>query len=201
MSEVLESLFGSKSRARLLRFFLLNTGEEYQLSEVAKRNMLKNPEARREINSLKKIKFINERVKNRQKLYRVNVDFSFYPELRNLVVKSNTYPQCGSLGRIKGVGNVKLAIISGIFLNYPKSKADMILVVDNVNRSKLKKLMNSLEAEVGKEISYFLMSSEELKYRLNMTDRFLLEFLRGPHDEIVNKVTGLRNLVLALRNE
>ncbi len=201
MSEVLESLFGSKSRARVLRFFLLNAGEEYQLAEVARKNMLRKQEARREINNFKKIKFVIERVKKGKRFYTVNTEFSFYPELRNLVVKSNIYPQCKSLGRVKNIGAVKLAVVSGVFLNYSKSKADMILVANNVSRSKLNNLMNSLEAEIGKEISYVLMNSEELKYRLNMTDRFLLEFLRGPHDEVINKVPGLKNIITALKNE
>ncbi|HDZ85646.1 MAG TPA: hypothetical protein ENH35_03820 [Candidatus Moranbacteria bacterium] len=201
MSEVLESLFGSKARARILRFFLLNAGEEYQPAEVAKKNMLKKQETRREINNFKKIKFVVERIKKGKKFYTVNTEFSFYPELRNLIVKSNVYPQCKSLGKVKDIGIVKLAVVSGVFLNYSRSKADMILVANNVSRSKLKNLMNSLEAEIGKEINYVLMNSEELKYRLNMTDRFLLEFLRGPHDEIINKVSGLKNLILALKNE
>lgn len=201
MSEVLESLFGSKARARILRFFLLNAGEEYQLSGIARKNMLRKQEARREINNFKKIKFIIERAKKGKKFYTINTEFSFYPELRNLVVKSNIYPQCKSLEKVKNIGAVKLAIVSGVFLNYPKSKADMILVVDDIIRSKLKNLMNSLEAEIGKEINYVLMNSEELKYRLNMTDRFLLEFLRGPHDEVINKVAGLKNIINALKNE
>ncbi|GBE16796.1 hypothetical protein BMS3Abin15_00620 [bacterium BMS3Abin15] len=201
MSEILESLFGSKARARILRFFLLNAGEEYQPAEVAKKNMLKKQETRREINNFKKIKFVVERIKKGKKFYTVNTEFSFYPELRNLIVKSNVYPQCKSLGKVKDIGIVKLAVVSGVFLNYSRSKADMILVANNVSRSKLKNLMNSLEAEIGKEINYVLMNSEELKYRLNMTDRFLLEFLRGPHDEIINKVSGLKNLILALKNE
>ena len=68
------------------------------------------------------------------------------------------------------MGEVKLILISGLFINNPKSKVDMILVVNNENRTKLKHAIAHLEAEVGKEIRFFLMNAEELHYRLNMLD-------------------------------
>ena len=120
-------------------------------------------------------------------------------ELKGLFVKSNIYPQCNSLDKLKTIGDVKLALISGVFLNYAKSKADMVLVVNNVSRSKLKNLMSNIEAEVGKEISYVLMNNEEFKYRLDMLDRFLLDFLESPHDELVNKIPRLKPFIAGLK--
>ena len=161
--------------------------------------MTKKSETLRELNNFKKIKFILERKRKGRKFYLLNTGFPFYSELRNLVAKSNVYPQCKSLGRIRNIGDVKLAIVSGVFLNYPRSKVDMILVANNVTRRKLKNLVGSVEAEIGKEISYVLMSSEELKYRVNMLDRFLLEFFEGPYDEIINKIPNLKGFTDNLR--
>lgn len=199
MSEILESLFGSKSRTRILRFFLLNPDQEYSLAEVAKKNMLENSRFQKEINALKKIKFVIVKSRQGKKYFTLNTDFPFYPELRNLIIKSNVYPQCLSLGKLRNIGDVKLALISGVFLNYSKSKADMLLVVDNLNRTKLKNLMINLEAEIGKEIRYVLITSEEFKYRMNMLDRFILEFIEGPHDELVNKVPMLKRFAATLK--
>jgi len=195
MSEMLESLFGSKERARLLRFFLQNPDQEYAVSEIIKRNMLNENRVRRELTNLANIKFIIKKTRKEKIYYILNQDFNFYPELKNLIVKSNIYPQCRSLGRVKNLGNIRYAAISGIFINYPKSKADMILVGDGVSRARLKNLMNNLEAEVGKEITFVLMSQEEFKYRLNMLDKFILDFLEGPNEELVNKIPGLRKFI------
>jgi len=195
MSEILENLFGSKSKTRLLRFFLQNPEHEYSLQEIAKRNMLKNSAIRREVENLVRIKLILKRTKKGKRSYLLNQNFVFYPELKNLISKDNLYPQSKSLSRIKDIGNIKLAAISGAFINYHKSKADMILVGDGISRAKLKNLMSSLEAEIGKEIDFVLMSGEEFKYRLNMLDKFILEFLEGPHEEIINKISGLKRLI------
>lgn len=195
MSEILEHLFGSKERARLLRFFIQNPEAQYEFSEVVKRNMLRSQKVRRELANLKNIKFVLRRIKAGKNYYQLNQSFNFYPEIKNLIAKSNIYPQCRSLGKISKLGNIKLAVISGVFISYDKSKADMILVGDGISKARLRGLMNSLEAEIGKEITFVMMTMEEFKYRLNMLDKFILEFLEGPHEEIVNKISGLRQFI------
>jgi hypothetical protein len=195
MSEILENLFGSKEKTRLLRFFLQNPEQEYGPKEVMKRNMLNKIKGKKELENLKKIKFVIERKKKGKNFYILNQDFIFYPELKNLVAKDNIYPKSRNLDKLKHLGNMKLAVVSGAFINYSKSKADMILVGEDVSRSKLKSLMSALEAELGKEIDFVLMNGEEFKYRLNMLDKFILEFLEGPHEEIVNKITGLKRFI------
>lgn len=195
MSEILEQLFGSRERARLLRFFLQNPDHQYEFGDIIRKNMIKSNPAKHELLSLVNMKFAIKRTKKGKNYYELNQEFNFYPELKNLVAKSNVYPQCKSLGKISGLGSVKLAVISGVFISYPKSKADMIIVGDGISKAKLKNLMGSLEAEIGKEINFVLMTMDEFKYRLNMLDKFVLEFLEGPHEEIINKITGLKQFI------
>jgi len=199
MAEILEFLFGSKTKARLLRFFLMNPDQEFKTADISEKNMIKSSQTRSALNEFKRNRFILERKKSGVKYYVLNQKFPFLVELKGLFVKSNIYPQCNSLDKLKTIGDVKLALISGVFLNYAKSKADMVLVVNNVSRAKLKSLMSNIEAEVGKEISYVLMNNEEFKYRLDMLDRFLLDFLESPHDELVNKIPRLKPFIAGLK--
>ena len=195
MSDILEYLFGSKEKTRILRFFLHNPEQQYSLTEVAKRNMLDRARVKRELGNLNKIKFLFKKTHKEKAVYCLNQGFVFYPELKNLIAKDNVHPQSGSLNRLKNVGNIKLAVISGGFMNYAKSKADMILVGDGISRAKLKNLMNCLEAEIGKEVDFMLMNGEEFKYRLNMLDKFILDFLEGPHEEVINKIPWLKRFM------
>ncbi|MDR3559745.1 MAG: hypothetical protein P4L62_03745 [Candidatus Pacebacteria bacterium] len=195
MSETLENLFGSKERTRLLRFFLQNPEQTFDLAEIIKKNMLNSSRTRSELAGLVKIKFVLKRDRRGKVFYELNPEFIFYPELRNLFVKANVSPHCKGLARVSKIGNIKLAVVSGAFINYGKSKADMILVGDNVSKAKLKNLMSALEAEIGKEITFVLMTMEEFKYRLNMLDKFILEFLEGPHEELIDKIPGLKRFI------
>lgn len=195
MSDILEYLFGSREKTRILRFFLHNPEQQYDLTAVAERNMLNRHKARKELENLNKFRFLFKKTHKGKTAYHLNQGFVFYPELKNLIAKDNMHPQSGSLDRIKNIGNVKLAVISGGFINYAKSKADMILVGDGISRAKLKNLMGCLEAEIGKEVDFVLMNGEEFKYRLNMLDKFILDFLEGPHEEVINKIPWLKRFM------
>lgn len=194
-----DTLFGSKARSRLIRFFLLNPGVEYSAADVSEKTLISRMDSSRELTRLVKMKLVFERSRKGRKCFVVNEDFPFYIELKSLVSKLNVHAQSQIFRKLKVVGEVKLTLISGLFLNYPKSKVDMILVVNNVNRTKLKHAIAHLEAEVGKEIRFVLMNNEELHYRLNMLDRFFIEFLEGPYEEVTNKVPELKRFIAGLK--
>ncbi len=194
-----ESLFCSKVRARLLRLFILNPEAEYSTAEVSAKTLLPKAEVSREVLRLKKLGFLKERSRRKVKAYRIRPDFPFLAELQSLVTKSNVGVSHRMFLQLRSTGDVKLVLIGGLFLNHQKGKADMILVIDNPHQLRLKAVMEKLEAEVGREIRYVLMDSEGLHYRLNMLDRFLTEFLEGPHQEIVNRVPELKRFVAGLK--
>ncbi|TXH02578.1 MAG: hypothetical protein E6R05_03940 [Candidatus Moraniibacteriota bacterium] len=194
-----ESLFGSRVRARLIRFFTMNPEGEFGTSDIAERTLLSRNDVSREAKKLAKMKFIHERSRQGKRFYVSNTDFPFYIELKSLVSKLNVNAEARVFRKLKTIGEVKLILISGLFLNYPKAKVDMILVVNNLNRAKLRQAVSHLEAEVGKEVRFVLMNSEELQYRLNMLDRFFIEFLEGPYEEVVNKVAELKRFVAGIR--
>jgi hypothetical protein len=197
-TEVLEVLFGSKARARMMRFFILNPGREYTFSEIVEKNLLKSPEARKELNVFRKANFTKEKKKKGKKYYLMNPNFPFYREMERLIVRSDIFPQCKSLAKTKTIGNVKLSVTTGAFVNHNKSDIDLLLVVDNLKRTKLKNLISNLEAEVGKELRYMVIDSEEMTYRLNMLDRFLLDIFKNPHEIMINKVPKVNKLISRL---
>jgi hypothetical protein len=194
MPEIFSQLFESRVKARLIKFFMLNDKREYSQQEIVEKNKMSSIQITKELNRFEKMKMIIVRTKKGKRFFQTNTGFIFYPELKNLVVKSNTLPECRSLSQIKNLGKVRLALISGVFLNYPKGRADLLLVGDEMSRAKLKHLLENLEAEVGKEINYSFMSSDEFKYRTDMLDKFIMEFLEGPYEEIICKVPNLKEI-------
>ncbi|MBP9822300.1 MAG: hypothetical protein KBC81_02575 [Candidatus Pacebacteria bacterium] len=137
-----------------------------------------------------------KKTKPRAKVERftLNPSFEFFSELRSLILKSSAGEKERMIQKISGLGRVRLAVISGIFLSDPDSlnqydaPADLFIVGDDLNRSKLRNFLGSLEAEIGTEIKFTLMDKEEFDYRYNMFDRFVRVLLEGPHEKIVNKI-------------
>jgi predicted transcriptional regulator len=199
MIDILESLFGSRAKTRLIRFFLLNSTEELSAVEIEERNKLRREDARKAIHLLEKITFLSSRSVKRKKFYSLNPAFPYKRELHNLIVAANKYPHCQSLKKIRQLGDVRLALVGGVFQNYAKGKADLILVANNVPKKKVTKLIGNIEAEIGKEIQYMYMNSDEFKYRMEMVDRFLIDFFEGPHEEIINKMPNLKRFIRTLK--
>jgi len=200
MSELLEQMFDSRARARLIKFLMQNDQQDFSLAEITAKNRLSTSDVLREINRFEKIRLVTVKLKKGRKFYHTNPEFLFYPELKLLVTKSNTIPASKGLGKIKALGKVKLALISGVFLNYPKSRTDLIIVGEEMSRAKIKHLLEILEAEVGKEINYSVLTPEEFRYRVDMLDKFVMEFLEGPYEEVINKYPNLKQLT-QLRND
>jgi len=194
MSELLTLLFDSKPRARLIKFFIQNDNQEYTLADICVKNKLPKNEVVKEINRFEKMKMIIAKARKGKRYYQTNLDFIFYPELKMLVAKSNTLPASKGLLKINSLGKVKLALISGVFLNNPKSRTDLLIVGDELSKAKIKHLLEMLEAEIGREINYSILSSEEFRYRVNMLDKFIMEFLEGPYEEVINKIPNLKQI-------
>ncbi len=194
-----DTLFGSRVRARLLRLFILNPDTEFDPSTAAQKIGLKRPEVVKELAKLLKMGFISKKMRQGKKFYQVRGDFPFYLELKTLVSKLNINAKSDIFKKLKKAGEVKLILISGAFINYSKSKVDMVLVINSANKVKLKQIITQLEAEAGREIRYVLMNAEELHYRLNMLDRFLIEFLEGPYESVIDKVPELKRFVSGLK--
>ncbi|MDP4001759.1 MAG: hypothetical protein Q8P69_01795 [bacterium] len=134
------------------------------------------------------------KVRPKVERFTLNPDFEFFSELRSLVLKSSAGEKERMIQKVSNLGRIRLAVISGIFLSDPDSinqydaPADLFIVGDEINRSKLRNFLGSLEAEIGTEIKFTLMDKEEFDYRFNMFDRFVRVLLEGPHEKIVNKI-------------
>lgn len=131
--------------------------------------------------------------KNDRVFYTLNPEFEFFEELKNLILKSSPAEKSKMIKRISGLGRVKLAIASGIFMGNDSgsagdSEVDLFIVGDDIDKRKLKTFLKSLEAEVGKELKFGLMDKDEFEYRHGMFDRFIRVLLDNPHEKIINKL-------------
>ncbi|OGN03531.1 MAG: hypothetical protein A2655_04825 [Candidatus Yanofskybacteria bacterium RIFCSPHIGHO2_01_FULL_43_42] len=126
--------------------------------------------------------------------YSLDPEFEFFGELKGLILKSSPAEKYKMVKKILGLGRVKLAVTSGIFmaenngLDLYDTVADLFIVGDDISKDKLRPFLRALEAEVGKEIKFTLMDKDEFQYRYGMFDRFIRVLLEGPHEKIINKL-------------
>ena len=121
-------------------------------------------------------------------IFQVNSDFPLLSELHDLVIKSSVASRKKLLQQIKSLGRVKLAVLSGVFINSDNARTDLLIVGDDIKKSKLENFLARTESELGKSVHHTLMDTDEFRYRLDMYDRFLRDILEYPHEKLINRL-------------
>jgi len=187
---MLEKLFTSKTRVKLLQLFVLNPDKSYANSDIVSRLRLKAPAVKRELENLQKLGLImsadsnaaadkEEKTETRRGArFKANANFTIFEEIRALIIKAQVLNQQSLIEKISRLGRVKLLLLAGVFVNNPLSPIDL-LVVGRLNKLKLIKEIKELERGLGKELNFTYLDTSEFIYRRNMTDVFLYEILEG----------------------
>ena len=193
---ILEQLFDSPIKVKLLKLFLRNSNKQYLIADIVRKTQGSKRAVIKQVKGLASIGFLlTKRLKaNRKKeiigglYFSVNPNFDFYAELQSLVLKSSPTSKEKMLKRLMKIGRIKLALISGVFLNSVNYRVDLFLVGDDISQKKLMRFLADMEAEVGKEIEYAAMETKEFDYRFHMFDRFVRDILEKPHEKLLNKL-------------
>lgn len=203
--DVLERLFDSPIRAKLLKLFLMNPDVQFSTMDASRQLQVRPLQFALEARKLRELGLIKagsawllpplgkEKPKRkiearRVKIFIANKEYPLFGELRALCLKSAPHAKGPLAARIRRVGNIKLAVLAGVFIDNPTSRVDMLMVGDALKKPRLKALIQWLESKIGKELNYVAMSSSEFKYRMDMYDRFVRDILEFPHETIINKL-------------
>jgi hypothetical protein len=200
---MLGKLFGSNSRVKLLKLFLLHPEEKYYIRQISRDLKLQLNSVRRELENLEKFGLLNsfqakeieqgnggsdpESSKHEKKYYKADKNFVLFEEIKNLIVKAQVLYEKDFIEKIKKIGNIKLLILTGIFAGQNASPVDL-LVVGKLNKIKLVRIIKELEHELGRDINYTFMEPREFKYRRDMTDVFLYQILESNKILVINEI-------------
>jgi hypothetical protein len=179
MIDILGKLLESPARVKLLRLFLFNPKSSYTLSEAVDRARVTPAEARREIALYQKVGLLRVRAGG-SKRYVLDENFSYLAAFQHLLLN---LPMRGKdiVRRLRTVGVVRLVILSGLFVDEYDGRVDVLVVGDKLSEAKLRVVIRALEAEIGKELKYVTLNTEEFRYRLGIYDKLVRDVLDYPH--------------------
>jgi hypothetical protein len=179
---VFEQLFGSKTRVKLLSLFLNNPNRPYYVREITRKVDEQINSVRRELSNLLAIGIIRSESNNNRLYYEVNQKYQFYAPLRSIftnIALASEQPELQDVRedndlvkKLRATGNIQLAIETGTFVRDQSAGTDLLIVGD-VNRAKISKLVAEMEEELAREINYTVMTPEDFDYRRRLNDRFL----------------------------
>ncbi|MFA7682235.1 MAG: winged helix-turn-helix domain-containing protein [Candidatus Peribacteraceae bacterium] len=179
-SVILKALFSSQTRVKLLSTFLLHPEDEYYIRELTRLLHEQINSIRRELENLRRIGLVKARHRNRKKYYRVDPEFTLYPELKNIFAKE-IQADSPIVASLKKLPAVDLVLLAGNFVG-TESKVDL-LVVGDVKKEMLEALL--VQDPSLKNVKYSIFSQGDFLYRLSLRDRFITAILNDPRHLIV----------------
>jgi hypothetical protein len=189
---MIEQLFGSKTRVKLLQLFYSNPNRSFYVREITRKIDEQINSVRRELSNLLSIGLIKSDTTNNRLYYEVDQEYEYHAPLslifgdtKKPIAKSKV-PADGEGMDIKSIGNVEIAVYTGQFTRDDSTGVDVFFVGD-INQAKLGRFMAELEASEGKELRYTAMSLEDFTYRRQIKDRFIANLYSAKKQVLVDK--------------
>ena len=188
---MIEQLFGSKTRTQLLRTFLHNPDRPFYVRELTRLLDVQINSVRHELQKLEKLGILAvvkvPGVRSAQKkYYQLNSNSVLCPELKALFLKSRVLVEKDFVNKLKNIGKLSYFALTGIFTGRDDSPTD-VLIVGKIDRKKFSALVKKFEVDFGHEINFTIMDDEEMRYRMDVMDRFLYNVLEEPKLVFVDK--------------
>lgn len=192
---MIEQLFGSKTRVKLLNLFYSNPNRAFYVREITRKIDEQINSVRRELANLLNIGIIKSENTNNRVYYEVNQEYEYFRPLQEIfgqnsatINKKDNINQEDQplLDSLKMIGNIKLAVLTGQFTRDSSVDIDF-LIVGNVNHNALDKFINELEKVENKTIRYSVMSLEEFNYRKTVHDRFVVSVVNSKKQIIIDQ--------------
>lgn len=196
---MIEQLFGSKTRVKLLQLFYSNPNRSFYVREITRKIDEQINSVRRELSNLLSIGIITSDNTNNKLYYEVNQKFEYFAPLQQIfgggvkttAKKTATATQDGAAPapapehELKLIGHVDLAVYTGQFTRDETTGIDF-LIVGEVNNNAVQKFVDELESKENKSIRYTVMSLPDFQYRQQIKDRFAVGIMNAKKQVLVD---------------
>ncbi|MFA5128026.1 MAG: winged helix-turn-helix domain-containing protein [Patescibacteria group bacterium] len=193
---MLEHLFGSKTRLKLLQLFISNPNKSFYVRELARMIGVQMNAVRREISNLEAAGLVMKmspspndgEASERCKYYRLDMSSMLYPEFKELLIKVQIIEEREFVEQLKKrAGKITFLLLTGQFTEAKNSESDM-LIVGEVKAAVVAKIVREFEKTIGHELRYTIMSTDEFNDRRELGDKFLYGLFEGKNVIAINEV-------------
>ena len=175
------NILKSKLRAELLAFYFSRPDAELYLSELARAIKADPMNLSRELKRLEKDNIFISRMSGKQKYYKLNKNYLFYNELKNIVAK--TVGIESSLAEIvKGERAIKFCFIYGSYAagtDRAGSDIDLFIIAEPAAMDLAAEKISGLEKKIGREINYRFFTDADFKKAIKEKNSFILNIIKN----------------------
>jgi len=192
---MIEQLFGSKTRVKLLQLFYSNPNRSFYVREITRKIDEQINSVRRELANLLSVGIITSDNTNNKLYYEVSQKYEYYDAFQTIFgggkkktasTKATDIVKPEDHEELKALGHVELAVYTGQFTRDETTGVDIVLVGD-VNMNAVTKFIAELEAKEGKDIRYTVMKLSDFIYRKQIKDRFVSQLMSAKKQVLVDE--------------
>lgn len=177
-------LFGGATTTRLARWFLFHPDASATGAMLRDKTKSSSDQARKGLRLLQSAGLIKKRGSGR---FVLNTEFPNLPALKEFLI-GELLATMSVATRMRSAGTIKMLCAAGLFIGDTESRTDLLIVGDRIKPQALQKVITLLEADVGTDIRYTTLSTEEFKYRMAFNDKLIRDILDFPHELLIDKL-------------
>lgn len=199
-ADPLAILFGSTARVKLLRLFLFNPKGIFSFDNIAGRAKLVRRTARTELNALERAGVIRKKTvyediegkakKRKVQGYTLNTKFPQLDSLQTFLYETTPINGKTLIKHLRKAGRLDFVAATGIFVREFDRRVDVLIASKKVSEAKVESSIRSLEAELGIEIRYANLETEDFLYRLGMCDKLTRDVFDYPHMILADRINA-----------
>ena len=190
---MIDALFGSKTRVKLLHLFLNNPGKAFYVREITRLIDEQINSVRRELSNMLEVGIITSKNTDNKLYYEVNQRYEFYLPFRTMFGDQTNIGKKVSAANdsvawhetAKHLVGARVVVAAGVLVSGSASKVDL-LVVGDVSPKSVKTLTTQSESDEGRELTYSIVTYDEFYYRLSVRDKFISDILTNKHLVLVD---------------
>jgi predicted nucleotidyltransferase/predicted transcriptional regulator with HTH domain len=180
---MLERLFTSKVRVRLLTLFLTHPTEAYYIRQISRITGQTYNNVRLELQNLAELGLILPERRANATYYRTNLKHFLLPELKNLILKTVAVGD-RLRGALSGLEEVQVAFIYGSTARGTELNSSDIdlMVIGKADLDALDRIIDHIEEEIRRRVNYTLFSLVEWEERVTQKHSFVMDVLN--HEKV-----------------
>jgi hypothetical protein len=196
IGSMLEHLFGSRTRVKLISLFLTHPDEPVFVREVTRMIGTQINAVRRELSNLASFGLIVETAEAddgakrpglKRKYYRLNANFPLLTDIRSLMTKAQLLVENRIDRMLVDQEQVRFVALMGGFIGQTNAPVDLFMI-GIVEKPILTKMITAMELALGREVNYTIMTPSEYQYRKEIADKFLIAILNAPKNIVLDRM-------------
>lgn len=181
---MIDALFGSKTRVKLLHLFLNNSDRSFYVREITRLIDEQINSVRRELSNMLEVGIITSDSSDNKLYYTANQQYEYFSPLKQIFADEGVAKKAKVSGKsnvewqadIAKLSGLRLAVAAGSLVRGSASPVDLLLV-GSLSSLQVEAIIKKIEKYEGRNLNYSILAYDDFYYRLSVRDKFVTEIL------------------------